>query len=255
VDQPYWPRSDYEWQQNIALLQQWTKEKPGSITAQVALASCQNKFAWNARGTRYGKDVSDESRNLFEERITEAKKILLSARGEKMCPMWYSVMQQIALAEGWDRESYEKLVADSIKYEPTYYDYYRQKLIYLLPRWYGAPGEVEAYVNSFAIQQGAADSAMLHFMLNESMGSFEPGERDKPAPYYSVLKQGYLDLSKAYGVRELDQNWIFHKAMATNDRAFAEPLLNDLKDKTSLPIRVDKQMFDDAVKAFESTKH
>jgi hypothetical protein len=254
LDQPYSPHSDSEWKQHLALLEQWTAAKPNSITAKVALASCENHFAWNARGTGYANAVSDENAELFEERLKETEKILWSVNGEKTCPVWYSVMQQVALAEGWDRESYESLFADSIALEPTFYDFYRQKLIYLLPQWHGAPGELEAYMNSFAVKQDKADSAMLHFMLNESLGSFEPTERDKPSAYYSVLKQGYLDLRKAYGVTERDQNWIFHKAMATNDRAFAEQLFPEVQD-SGLPLRVDKQMFEAAVKAAENSKH
>lgn len=255
VSRPYWPTSDHEWRQHIELLQQWIKEKPDSITAKITLAACQNNFAWNARGERYAKDVSEENRKLFLERIESTKEILLSVRGQKTCPMWYSVMQQVALAEGWDRETYEKLFAESIEHEPTYYEHYRQKVMYLLPRWHGQPGELEAYVNSFAVNRDKPDSAILHFLLNQTVGDFEPNEADKPAPYYSVLKQGFLDLRKAYGVNQLDQYWIYHKAMATNDREFAHQLFTELKDNSNLPLSVDKQMFETAVKSFEKSKN
>ena len=254
VDRPYWARSDFEWQQHIDLLRQWTKAKPESITAKVALASCLNKFAWNARGTGFANKVAEENYQLFSERVREAEKILWSVEGEKNCPVWYSVMQQIALAEGWDRDSHEKLYDDAVQHEPTFYDFYRQKLISLLPRWQGAPGEAEAYMNSFAVQQGNPQSAIVHFMVNETFGAFDPTEQDKPSAYYSVLKQGYLDMRKAFGVTERDKSWIFHKSIATKDKEFSVQLYGELKNKSDLPLRVDKELFDVVVKEFEKSK-
>ena len=123
----------------------------------MALASCLNKFAWNARGTSFADKVSAENYQVFGERVKEAEKILWSVQGEKTA-------------------------------------------------------------------------------------------------YYSVLKQGFLDMRKAYGVTERDKSWIFHKAIATKDKAFALQLYGELKNKADLPLRVDKELFDAAVKEFEKTK-
>ena len=51
-----------------------------------------------------------------------------------------------SLAQGWDREAYEQLFAEAVQYEPTWYEYYTNKVVYLLPRWHGQPGEMQTYV-------------------------------------------------------------------------------------------------------------
>jgi len=147
------------------------------------LAQCYVLFAWRARGGDYANKVSQENWKLFYERLHEGYKALTTAaiRSGQRCPAWYSVMQQIALGLGWPRETYDALFAEAVKYERTWYDYYRQKAIYLLPQWHGQPGELADYVNSFAQDANSANSALLYFLMNESAGTYDWKEKKKPA--------------------------------------------------------------------------
>jgi tetratricopeptide (TPR) repeat protein len=252
VERPYTLGKDYEWKQQLDLLDQWVKAKPDSSTAKTALAACYVAFAWNTRGPGYANTVSEQKWKLFYERLDQARNILSSIQSQPRCPKWYALMQQIALAQNWDKESYERLFEEAVKYEPGWYEYYKLKAMALLPRWHGNTGELEAYVNSFAVRHAGAEDAMLYFLVNEYVGFFEVDERQKPALYYQVLRQGYLDLRKTYGATTGDTEWAYTKAMLSNDIALVTELFPELKGKTSL--RVTKEMFDAAVKEFESTK-
>lgn len=245
LEEPFAATSDYEWKQHLQLLKEWTTAKPNSLTAPVALAQCYVLFGWRARGGDYADKVSAENWKLFDERLREAYMVLMTAadRGRKLCPAWFSVMQQIALSKGWKRETYDEIFATAVKYEPTWYDYYRHKVIYLLPQWHGQPGELADYVNSFAQD---ANGAMLYFLLTESAGSYDWKEKQKPATYYDVFKKGFLELQKKHGANLRDTNWACYKALLANDRSFARELFAQLKDNADLRIWDTKKFFDDA---------
>jgi len=254
LQEPFTATSDYEWKQHIELLKEWAAAKPNSLTAKVALAESYVQFAWKARGGGLANTVSQENWERFYERLDHAYAVLTTSigRGQQVCPNWYSVMQQIALGQGWDRENYEKLFAQAVR-EPTWYDAYRHKAVYLLPQWHGKPGELEDYVNSFAQNGNGNDSALLYFMLNESAGMYNWNEKQKPAAHYDVLKKGFLALQKTYGASLHDTNWACYKALLANDRLFARELFTQLKDNADLKIWDKKELFD-AAKQFASVQ-
>jgi hypothetical protein len=51
----------------------------------------------------------------------------------------------VALSEGWDKAQAKELLDAAVAFEPTYYNVYREYLNFLLPKWYGEPGEAEAF--------------------------------------------------------------------------------------------------------------
>ena len=251
--EPFTATSDYEWKQHLQLLKEWATAKPDSLTAPVALAQCYVLFAWRARGEDYAKTVSQENWKLFYERLHEAYVVLAAAadRRQQLCPAWYSVMQQIALGQGWPRETYDKLFAEAVKYEPTWYEYYRQRVIYLLPQWHGEPGELADYLNSIAQGRNEANTALLYFYINESVGIYEWNEKQKADPHYDLLKKGFLELQKTHGANLRDTNWACYKAVLANDRSFARELFGQLKGDADLRIWDKKELFD-AAKQFVS---
>ena len=250
---PFDIASDYEWNQHLDLLKQWTREKPNSMTAKIALASSYLNFAWDARGNGYAHTVSEENWKLFRERVTNAQEALMLAYREDVCPKWYAVMQQVALGQGWDKETYEKLFTDAVNHEPTWFDYYKNKAIFLLPQWSGDEGELEAYVNGLASRPGKTDNAMLYFILNEYMCAKYRNEKVSAATKYALLKQGFIDLRKTYGATPRYMNWAAYKAILANDRSFAREIFADLKNEADLQIWGTQQAFDGA-KLFSEAK-
>lgn len=250
---PFEASSDYEWNQHLELLKQWTREKPNSRTAKIALAYSYAGFAWRARRYEYGHTVSDENWKLFRERLAHARDVLASAHGEQVCPKWYAVMLQVALGEGWDKETYEKLFTDAVHHEPTWFEYYTHRAIFLLPRWYGEEGELQAYMDGLGSRPGKTDNAMVYFMVNEYVGANSFNEKFLTATNYPLLKQGFIDLRKTYGVTPRYMNWAAYKAILANDRTFAREIFAALKDDADLQIWGTQQAFDGA-KMFAEAK-
>ena len=246
LNMPFDAVSDYEWNQHLELLKQWTREKPNSVTAKVALASCYVAFAWRARGYEVSHKVSDENWKLFRERIANARDVLASVSGEPVCPKWYAVMQQVALGQNWDNETYEKLFTDAVNHEPAWFEYYTQKAVFLLPQWNGKDGDLDAYINGLASRPDKADKALLYFILNEYVGSSFLKEKNQAATNYPLVKQGFIDLRKTYGATPRHMNWAAYKAILANDRSFAREIFADLKGDADLQIWGTQEAFDGA---------
>lgn len=225
IDQPQHATTDAEWEQHAELLQEWMEENPDSDTAPVALAAYFFNFAWNARGNGYAGTVSEKSRDLFIERLGLARNFLATMSGKTSCPKWYSLMLQIALSQNWEREDYDLLWENAVQYEPTWYEYYRQRAIYLLPKWHGEPGELDAYASSFATRKRDSESAKIYFMIIQCAGAADQNEKAKPVAHYEVFKRGFREVQQQYGATARGTSIAFEKAALAKDRTFAQELI------------------------------
>jgi hypothetical protein len=68
-------------------------------------------------------------------------------------------------------------------YEPAWYDNYKQKAAFLMPRWNGRPGELETYT-AFVLTL-ARRTAVLYFLVSEFAAIY--GEELKRAPLPSPV--------------------------------------------------------------------
>jgi hypothetical protein len=162
--------SDEVWTAHIKALDRWVTVHPDSITAPVALADAWISYAWKARGHDYADSVDSQSLQLFQQRTASAHAVLNDAGEARVkCPVYWQVMQDVALDEGWSKSDYEKLFAAAVQNYPDFFEYYAEKSNYLLPRWYGAPGDWEAYVESAADKVGGEEGDVLYARLVWSM--------------------------------------------------------------------------------------
>jgi hypothetical protein len=132
------------WQLHERIHENWDTAKPRSITAYVAHARFLTEYAWHARGTGYSNTVTKEGWHLFAQRLAKAKEFLdKSTDFEPKCPMWWHTRMTVAKGQGWRRDDFENLFQEAKAFEPQFWGYDVAKAVYLLPRWYGQPGEWE----------------------------------------------------------------------------------------------------------------
>jgi hypothetical protein len=55
------------------------------------------------------------------------------------------MMQEIALAQGWDKQQARELFDQATAFAPYFYHFYREYANFLLPKWYGEEGEIQAF--------------------------------------------------------------------------------------------------------------
>jgi hypothetical protein len=131
-----------DWNEVFSRLKEWRDERPASVTARIALAQAWMAYAWEARGTSYAHKVNDQQWALFHERLAESARLLDEAKGlEEKCPEWWDAAMKLALGQGWDKARYRALMEEAVAFEPEYDSYYSSQAYFLLPRWYGEPGE------------------------------------------------------------------------------------------------------------------
>jgi len=154
-----------EWENRMADLHDWVDAKPDSINARVALAYFLASYAWNARGGGYANTVKDDDWKLFNERLNEAMDVLKEAKNlnlKEPCPVYWSTMMKAALGLQLDRNQFDDIFNQAIDNTPVYVPIYRQRAVYLMPRWDGSEGELESDLEKSADRIGGDDGDMLY---------------------------------------------------------------------------------------------
>jgi len=158
--------TEEDWDGHVSLLRRWMTTRPSSITARVALAEVYLRYGWDARGQGYADSVSQSGWKLFDKRVALADQELKRASHLRdKCPEWYVAMQRVALAQGWDPRSKQALFEVAVKFEPTYYYYYGNYASSILPKWGGAAGQVEQFVQKAADGIGGSSGDILYFQV------------------------------------------------------------------------------------------
>jgi hypothetical protein len=156
-------KSNGEWEQSLVTLHDWIQAKPDSITAPVALADTLVAYGWKARGSGYANTVTEAGQKLMEKRLIEAVQVLQQAENLKQkCPFYWTAMMGAALGLGANNSQFETIFQKAIAYEPDFTGYYSAKAYYLAPRWYGQPGDMEAFLEKAANQVGGEDGDVLY---------------------------------------------------------------------------------------------
>jgi hypothetical protein len=237
--------TDADYAVQTARVKKWMAKYPGSVAARLSLAFLYLSYASLARGTGFADSVSDTQWDLFHTRTAEAKAILLEASGLKeKDPFWYHAMQLVALNEGWDKAHARELLDQAVAFEPTYYHFYREYARYLMPQWYGQPGDVEAFAAEVSNQVPEPNGSILYFQIVSSLACYcEEAVHQLPQASYSVLRQGYENLKQLYGTSNRTANRFAFMAVTFRDRASAREAFNTIATMDA-DVWFTEQMFD-----------
>jgi len=80
------------------------------------------------------------------------------------CPQWRAARLRFAGQE-WTREKYYQALEDAVHYDPDFSIYYFRMAILLLPRWYGAEGELEQFCKDAADHIGGIKGDILYAQI------------------------------------------------------------------------------------------
>ncbi|HYL69597.1 MAG TPA: DUF4034 domain-containing protein [Candidatus Limnocylindria bacterium] len=216
--------TDEDWTYHIGRLKDWIAARPESVSARVALAQTYQIYANQARGGGYANTVSDTGWKLYRERVELAASTLSeAAKLKEKCPHWYEVMQNVALAQGWDKAQARKLFDDATAFEPTYYHFYREYANYLLPKWYGQPGESEAFAEEISNKVGGKEGKFIYFEIATLVTCQCDSDASNIENFsWPKIKEGYAALGELYGYSNLKLNRFAHMAFEANDKAAAQ---------------------------------
>ena len=218
----------------IKRLERWKDSRPQSITPRVALADAYLNYAWYARGSGNGNEVSGNGWQLFQERIDSAKKVLAVAYELKeKCPQWYVPMQTIAMAESWDKDHEAALLAKAVSFEPNYHYYYQRHARYLLPQWSGEPGDTERFAEDTANKVGGKQGDLLYYKIAEEVVC---SCEDSPKLSWARIQKGYAALKEQYGEGSIMMNKLGFLAIHYQDVQVAQEVFAKIGDHPDLKI-------------------
>jgi hypothetical protein len=224
--------TETDWQVLLSALTDWEKARPESATARIALAKAYIEYAFFARGSGYSDSVTTEGWYLYNARVAQASSILVvAAKLKERCPYWYDVMQQVALNQSWDQSHERALFEAAYAFAPTYYLYEYNEAYYLLPKWYGKPGDSEAFGQQIADQIGGQEGDFVYFEVATTIAcQCDSSKEALSAMSWPRVRRGYADMVQMYGVSPFKLNEYAVMAYEAGDAATAAEAFAQIGD-------------------------
>ena len=222
--------ADKVWKDLNQIHQEWIQAMPKSITAHVAQANFYVNYAWYVRGSGYVSTVTERENYSFEKRLESALKVLQTSRDfPEKDPMWWNVALTTALGQGWPLKAFDELVEEAMALEPTYHRHDYQRAYSLLPRWYGEPGDWEAYALKAAERKGGL-GAEAYARIVIGLRSYEGQIFQKSEASWPKTKEGLMILRKKYpdSLRFINEGALL--ATMASDQAYAKEMFDLLGD-------------------------
>ncbi len=219
--------SDADWKVYLDSVKQWISAKPESAAARISLANAYLGYAWHARGAGYANAVTESGWKLYGERVALAAATLAeAARLKEKSPYWYEMMQNVALAQGWDKSQARKLLEQAATFEPGYYHYYREYGYFLLPKWYGEEGETQSFAQEISDRIGGKEGDFVYFEIASLVACQCDAEQNALENMsWPRIKSGYATLEQLYGVSMVKRNRFASMAVKEGDRLAAAEAL------------------------------
>lgn len=240
-------QTDKDSVEHLDHLRHWVATRPQSITARVALATSLHRWAWVARGNGDAKSVSVEGWKLFGERIAEASQVLDDAKGiQPSCPQWFVEEMTVGLAQGWTPQREHEVMQRGLRLEPDYFYLETQYANFILPKWYGKPGEAATFATSEADRLGGDRGDALYFriasvLISKHDGNFPIRELD-----WARIQRGQVAVASLSGDITHFHNVLAWMAYKYRDQKAAATQFALLGDDWSSNVWRDRQQFDRA---------
>ena len=141
------PSQAQQWEDHLAQLRVWRDARPQSSLAPIALAEALDGRGWTARGTGLANTIRRRQWERLYNDLDDADVMLRQCpAAARDNPLWYESMLAVQHGLGADHDStYRLLLAEAIARFPLHHRFYVNAAIHLMPRWYGAPGEMAAF--------------------------------------------------------------------------------------------------------------
>ena len=234
-----------DWTAHLDRLQRWKSQRPGSITARVALAGAQLQYAWKARGGGYANSVSDDGWKIFRERAELAANTLMDASSlPAKCPEWFLLMQLVARALGQDREVQTAIFEKAVAFEPDYQYFYRTQAETLMPKWEGEEGEMAVFAGKIADRIGGTRGDIIYYQIATFLNCGCDSDRTLNGLSWPRIQRGYRALEGQYGAYVGNLNAMAYMAGMAGDPVYAKEMFKRVGEGWDEGLWHKKESFD-----------
>jgi hypothetical protein len=159
-------------------------------------------------------------------------------------PGVYNALLRVARGQGWDKDEMNAVFQKGIELEPNYQQLYESKACFLLPRWYGKPGEWEAFAEEAASARGGDDGDILYMAIARSQAWSERENFFKNTSIsYERMQRGFEASLKRYPNYTWEMNSYCYFACIANDRSTAKDMFEKINGRWEGAIWRDESYF------------
>jgi len=223
--------SPIQWERHFEALDQWEKAYPGSPVQRAAKASLLVSYAWNARGTDYAHSVSEEGWALFKERLESAREIFDSLSRKDWSPYTYARWITLAMGLGLPAVEVDGVFNEGAGRWPDYAELYATEARRRLPRWYGAPGEWERWLNDRTQPETDLTDEIYARTAWAQSTAYEPLKENifkEGNANWERVQRGFEAMRRKYPHSWLNLNAYAKMAGLANDRPKAAALMKEI---------------------------
>jgi hypothetical protein len=153
-------------------------------------------------------------------------------------------MQTVALAQKWHRDRFDAITDEALSQEPGYFYFAIAEANYLLPKWYGKPGDTERYAGDAADRMGGPEGAALYFRIAAAVNCCR--RIQAPEMSWPRIQAGFAQIEKLYGATNRQRNVMAYLALGARDAAAARALFAQIGNDYDLYVWKSKSRFDTA---------
>ncbi len=239
--------TDAHWQELLAVLTRWQKQRPASMAAAIAIADASVGYGWKARGSGYADTVTSDGWRLLAKRMAPAADVLTN-QGDVSAktPDWYRGMIHLGRVQGWDRKRVDALFEEAITLEPKYLHVYSEMARYLMPRWHGEEGDWEDFTERSAERLGGQEGAIVYSHIAWQISKMYRGHQffDENRVSWPRIKQGFVDRETLYGSSLRNLNAFCKLAADAADRQTTRALFARIGDEWDPGVWRERKYFD-----------
>ncbi|MCC9599501.1 hypothetical protein LOC67_02935 [Stieleria sp. JC731] len=160
-------------QRSLRVAARFADRFPSSDIAKCILANVYDSYAWDARGTGFAGSVSEHQWTVFRKYVAKAEGICapLLNRPQPNSQVFRMALE-LARTNGKPLEEIVQL-ASRIRQSPYRADASLHHLVavYLMPRWNGAPGMLESYMEKVAQTIGGEEGDAVYATVAQELSS------------------------------------------------------------------------------------
>ncbi len=224
------PTTENGWKAHFARIARWEELHPASVSPLVVKGQAYLVRAWQARGPFDASTVSEEGWQKFVEEVAKAREALeAAARLGGGDPHIYSDLVQVAKAQGSARSEVDSYVRRAAEIDPGYLPVYQEMCDYLLPRWHGQPGDVEAFALESAKRVGGEKGLEVFGAILLRLGYYEQDFAER-FPLEMVHDAARV-MHRRYPESNRHLNFACRGACMAEDRSEAAALFEQIGDE------------------------
>jgi hypothetical protein len=213
-------------------LEHWLASKPDSPTPRIALALLWEEYAWAGRGCDSANRTSDDQWKAFYERMAKAADLLQSV-DHNADPEVYCIEMDMIPADEHPRARTIDLYDRATHAFPTVLDYAAIRYRFLFPKWFGQPGEAQAFAKSLLTEPGGEMGLSAYFEVARTALENDNSYTtllDTSGIDYPTLVKAFASRARRFGPVVGDMNVLTFFAVAAKDFNTADLLAKKIGD-------------------------